>query len=158
MKLIDKYQASVHKQKVIDFWNHLHALPSGVNPEDRVKEVIYVAQNEEGQVIGVTTAVRNVVKKLNNSPMFLFRTLIHPTTRIPGLVDKLAVETKNYLQDQYLAGKTDCIGIIAAIQNKQLMAAKPEAVWPSTGLTFIGNNKDGSQIRVVYFEKAKISI
>ena len=143
------------KEKVMTFWTTLQAIPSNVDLKTRANELVIVAMDGE-EVVGVTTAQRSKVKQLNDNYFYAFRTLIHPNYRMPGLVDKLAVLTRDYLDSLYQAQKTDCIGLITLVENEQMKQQRREAIYPSTGFVFIGKSKAGHHVRVCYFPGAKI--
>ncbi|ELR68486.1 hypothetical protein C900_00320 [Fulvivirga imtechensis AK7] len=143
------------KQKVISFWAALNAIPPQVDINARANELVFMALDND-QVIGVTTAQRAKIKQLNDNYFYAFRTLIHPDYRIPGLVDKLAVLTRDYFGALYQEQKTDCIGLITLVENEQMKQQRREAVYPSTGFVFIGRSKAGHHLRVCYFPGAKI--
>lgn len=143
------------RQKVITFWTALRAIPPQVDLVVRANELVFVALDND-QVAGVTTVRRSKIKQLNDNYFYAFRTLIHPEYRIPGLVDKLAVLTRDYLQSLYLSGESDCIGLITLVENELMKEHRREAVYPSTGFVFIGKSKAGHHLRVCYFKGAKI--
>lgn len=146
--------SSIHEQ-VLLFWESLNALPSQVNAKDRARQLVYVAINE-GKVVAVTTAHEVNVKHLNNHIFFNFRVLIHPEFRIPGLVDKLCVLSRDFLQSLNKQGDSKAIGMITMAENKYLQQHRNEAVWPSSGFTFIGYSKAGKPIRICYFKGVEI--
>lgn len=143
------------KERVKKFWSDLSVLPDNVNIEERARQLVFVAVDED-KVIGVTTAHRARIPKLNNNHFYNFRTLVHPKYRIPGLVDKLAVLTRDFLETLYISGQSDCIGLITVIENEQLKQERREAVFSSTKMFFIGQTKAGHHIRLYYFKGAKI--
>ena len=146
-----------HHDKVIAFWTRLKAMPPEVDPKVRARQLVHVALDGEN-VAGVTTAEAVLVPDLGNQKMFSFRVLINPDYHIPGLVDKISVLTRDYLESLFKAGKTDCIGVITRVENQKLLKNRREAVYRTTKLTFIGRSKDGYDLRVYYFEGAKITI
>lgn len=146
---------AVLREKVMAFWKDLNALPQSVDIKERARQLVFVATDND-QVIGVTTAQKAKVAKLNNNNFYIFRTLIHPRYRIPGLVDKMAVLTRDFLESLYTSGKSECIGLITTIENEQLKQERREAVFPSTQLVFIGQTKAGHHVRLYYFKGAKI--
>lgn len=149
------WQDSALHDQVINFWQTLNALPQGVDPKERAKQLLFIARNEH-QIIGVTTAHEVVVKHLNNNVFFNFRVLIHPQFRVPGLVDKLCVLSRDFLGSLNATKQTDSIGMITMAENKYLKQYRNEAVWPSSGFTFIGYSKAGSPIRILYFKGVEV--
>ncbi|QSE96215.1 hypothetical protein [Fulvivirga lutea] len=150
------WKTTKYNEQIIDFWQRLNALPDGVNPFHRVEETVFVATNSDGEVIGVTTAVPKQIAHLNQLWFFNFRTMMHPEFRIPGLVDYLASETINLLEQDYLQGKSECVGVITLIEDQRVQKIKRKAVYTATGLTFVGYTKNKAEIRLKYFKGATI--
>lgn len=146
--------SSCHEE-VISYWKELNVLPSGLDPNERAKQLLYTARSEE-KIVGVTTVHDIVVKNLNNKPFFNFRVLLHPDYRMPGLVDKLCVLSRDFLEGLYLEGNSANIGMITLAENQSLVTHRNEAVWPSSGFTYIGKSKAGFPIRILYFKGAEI--
>ncbi|MEM7107116.1 MAG: hypothetical protein AAF519_02735 [Bacteroidota bacterium] len=147
-------EKSLYHEKIIDFWKKLQALPANTAAEDRLKEVVYVAVSQ-GEIIGVNTAIEAKVPHLSNGLFMNYRILIHPKFRIPGLVDKMGVLTIQYFDQLYQTGAIRSLGVITLIENQWYKENRREAVWPSTGLTYVGDSAAGHHIRLRYFEGAK---
>lgn len=157
MDFINIWQKPDYYPIVINFWNDLRALPPTVDPANRAKELVYMVKDpKEDKVIGVTTVSQQKIPQLKNHPFFVFRTLIHPKSRIPGLASKLTLLTRDFLESLFIEKKTDCIGLYLVTDKKELMTVRTEAVWRNSKLTFIGTTKDGRHQRVYYFDGAKI--
>ncbi len=155
MELINIWQKPEEYPKVIEFWKELNALPLKTKPEDRAKELAYMAMID-GKVVGVTTAARARVTQLNDNYFFFYRMLIHPDWRRPGLSSKLIVLTRDLLEQQFLQQKTDCIGLLVVTDKPEFVTRRNEAVWRASKLTYIGNMADGRHMRVYYFKGARI--
>ncbi len=144
-----------YHERVLEYWSSLKALPPYVNPIQRVKQLVFIALDGE-DIAAVTTAERKSIKMLGGIPMWSFRILIHPKYRIPGLMDKMSLMTKEFLESLFREGKSDCIGMITAVENRKLQKARKEAVYPVTKLAFAGYTSEGHQIRLVYFDGATV--
>ncbi len=144
------------REAVIRFWKQNGMQWTDEQYVKRSGQLVYVALNETEQIVAVTTAVPTAIRGLNNLNFFNFRILIDKDFRIPGLLDKMAVGTINFLEELFINKQTDCIGVITLMENEKLNNLRREAVLPSTGFVFIGNSKNGAQIRVKYFKGAKI--
>jgi len=155
LKIINIWKDPQWKQPIQEFWQSLGVISSSEELIKRAEQLAFVAIDED-QIAGVTTAVETKINHLNNNYFYNFRALIHPSYRMPGLVDKLAVETIEFLESEYLQGKSACIGVITLIENDQMKKKRLEAVYPATGFTYIGHSKNGAQIRVKYFKGAQI--
>lgn len=154
-KILWELEERETRKAILNFWNGLNALPNTIDPEERLKEVVYVALMDN-QVIGVTTAAMVRMKRLANNLFYNYRVLVHPKFRIPGLVDKLGVLTIAHFERLFAKGETSCIGMITLIENEAYKSNRREAIWPSTGFVYIGDSSAGHPIRVRYFDKAKV--
>ncbi len=155
VKFVVAWEKPEYSREVIDLWNRLKALPPGINPHERAKQVVYLAY-VDNLLIGITTAQRINYQRLLNAPLFSFRILIHPKFRIPGLLDKMSVETIKFLENLYQTHKTDCIGVLTLVENKRMRTHRREAVFPSTKFAFIGQTKEGFDVRIRYFQGASL--
>ena len=141
-------------QEVAEVWNQYSALPEGEQYFDRAKQVVYVAR-QNGRIIAISTAFPTHIPRLENH-LFAFRCFLVPDGRIPGLMTKITALTLEYLEtikDNYDPGM---IGVITEVQNDRLQEHRREAVYPGTGMVFIGYSKAGNQLRVKYFKGATI--
>lgn len=141
--------------EIVEFWNKYKAIPPGESAIDRAKDVVFIIRDQTNAVVAVSTAKINFIKflKLN---MFYYRCFVAPEYRRQGLMTKITVETRNFLENEHQNIKPLCAGIIAELQNKALNEYRREAVFVASGLTFIGYNKNGHQVRIYYFKGAKI--
>lgn len=48
------------------------------------------------------------------------------------------------------------VGLYVTIADRALMRARPEAVWPSSGMLYAGYTGEGHQARIRYFDGALI--
>jgi len=147
---------SEYQNQIIDFWNLLNVLPKEVNPEQRAKLAVMIALAEGEKIVGVSTAERVKVTYLNNNHFYNYRTLIDPAYRIPGLVDKMAVDSIDFLESIFTKSETDCIGVITLIESTRTRALKRKVVYAATGLTLIGHTPKGAEIRIKYFKGATV--
>lgn len=143
------------RKEVIAFWSSLRALPGKVDAKERVNQVVYIVKADD-EIIGVTTAQRKKIPRLNNNFLFNFRLLIHPKFRNPGLSVKVALLTRDFLESLYQDKLTDCIGMIVLIENEDMKKVRTEAVLKGTDMVFIGLSKNGHHVRVYYFKGAHI--
>ncbi|MEP2770574.1 MAG: hypothetical protein ABJH05_00410 [Fulvivirga sp.] len=154
IEFVDVFKEKSHHSEVMAFWDEVvpHAK---FDRQDRAQHLVTVAKHQN-QIIGVTTAQPKVIPMLNKNSFYNFRMLIHPSHRIPGLVDKLSLLTIQRLEEEFQAGNSACIGIITLVENMALNQYRREPVYPTTGFVFIGFSKKGFQIRVKYFKGASI--
>jgi hypothetical protein len=142
-------------EEVISFWKSLGVLPNENEAQTRVNQLVYVARHES-RIVGVSTAQKQNIPRLNDKPFFVFRMLLHPDYRLPGLMDKMTLLTYEYLENLFIQGETECIGLFAVVENAEQNERRREAITPLIKLVFIGNTQNGHQLRVSYFKGAKI--
>jgi hypothetical protein len=122
---------------------------------ERVNQLVYIIRNEDKKVIGISTAFKAYIKQLKNY-FYVFRCLITPENRIPGMDAKLTVITRDFLESIHDSDTPNvAIGLLALIENKHLKE-RSLAVWPASGMVYIGNSREGKHIRVYYFKGARI--
>jgi len=141
--------------ELIGVWKKHNLLAESESGNTRVKQVVMVVRNKNHEIIGISTAYPIQVEQLKNK-LFAFRCMLVPEYRYPGLLTKLTVMTRDFLEEVHLTYDPYCIGIITEVQNTKLNDHRKEAVYPGSGFTFIGYSKKGFQIRVYYFKCAKI--
>lgn len=142
------------QKESITFWkSRLKTVPFDLNV--RSEQVVFHVKHNT-RVVGLSTAVKTQLKNFNNHYLFNYRMAIEPGYRIPGLADKLAVETFNFLEGLFHQGDTEAIGIITLIQDKNIIRSKRNAIYSASGLVFAGYTKTGAQIRLKYFAGARI--
>jgi hypothetical protein len=121
---------------------------------ERMSQLVYVARDEE-KVVAVSTAFKAYIAQLKNF-FYIFRCLVLPQHSIPGIDAKITVLTRDFMESIHKHDGTDeAIGLLALIENPKLKE-RSLAIWPASGLVYIGNSKEGHHIRVYYFKKAVV--
>lgn len=123
----------------------------------RMNQLVYVVKDEDGHVAGISTAFKVYISQLHNY-MYAFRCMLTEDNRIPGLTSKLLVMTRDFLESIHETdGPEKAIGLITVVENERIKQHRTEAVWPASGMVYIGNTKGGHPIRVYYFRGARIA-
>jgi hypothetical protein len=142
--------------EITGFWSTHGMLSPEVNARERAKQVVLTVRHK-GKLVGLTSADVVKFRQLNDNIFFLFRMIVLPEFRVPGIESKLIVATRDILEafaERQTANR--CIGMLTFVENPELIAKRREAVWPASKMVFIGNDKSGRQIRVVYFKGVRI--
>jgi len=143
------------QRDIVDFWNSNNMLNPAVDSQARAQQVVLTVRNN-GKIVGLTSADFVKFHQLNDNLFYLFRMIVLPELRLPGIGSKLIVETRDILEDYAEKQTTNkCIGLLTIVENPQLIAQRNEAVWPSK-MVYIGNDKAGRPIRVYYFKGVRI--
>ncbi len=147
--------SSITGPDVIDLWVGEAALP----PDEatrRLSEVLLVAiEGDTGGLAGVFTAGLRSSERLGLT-MWYARAFVSSSWRTSNVASHLLDRGRALLEQRFVEG-TDrrAPGMWLDVENEGLKRARPEAVWP-LGFTFIGENRRGDHVRVLWFEGATI--
>lgn len=150
-------KAAETRQKIIDFWDSLKALPEKTDLEERANQVVFVVDDENGNTCGVCTVYPGVVPVLGFR-MYFFRCLVHPDHRQNHLAAELLLQTRiflNQVTDPDAPGA--CKGLIVESENDNVNKVKNETVWPYSGMIYIGKSERGNPVRIIYFDGGHIA-
>ncbi|HXV24451.1 MAG TPA: hypothetical protein VED46_09345, partial [Alphaproteobacteria bacterium] len=143
---------------VIAFWKRLDALPPRIAPEERVKELCTLAYRED-ELIAVSTMVLDMLPQLRARFGF-FRCLVAPEHRRQGLAYLLGVHCGHLLSAwSKLNPEEKVLGMATIVESPALDEFSKAPVWPApgvNGLTLIGYTTKGRQIRVSWFQHARL--
>lgn len=145
---------AAEQQEIVHFWL-LHRAMVPREALSRAGQAAVLIRNNEGVLVGISTAERKAVRLLNNHYLFEVRCFIAPRARQPALDTMLLVETKRELGTHRHFNGRDTIGLLLAIESE---APKKwtKAYWPGSDYYFIGFTSQGHHVRVSYFSDAKI--
>jgi hypothetical protein len=145
-------QEGIGEQDVLDLWARERAFP----PEEgkrRIHEVLMVATDGRGPA-GVSTVHLHRPESLRLD-LWYFRVFVAAAHRKGNLAVMLARATRDHLQERFVTRQdTRGAGIAAEVQHEGLQSHLDDAVWPRTGLAFIGETNLGDHLRVRYFPGA----
>lgn len=150
-RLVDS--ETLDAEDVIALWSGTGAL----DPDEarrRVGEVEFVAVAEGAGVVGLSTIYLAHNPQLRMD-LWYYRTYVHPDHRESDLAFLLIHTTLEHLERRFSSGEdTRAAGMMFELQNELLKRSRNEAVWPTTGFAFIGENARGDHCRVRYFPGA----
>jgi hypothetical protein len=145
------------RDDVVEFWkaNGLTLPPQELNT--RVDQLVFIARDSKGSVIGVCTAYKMEVDQLKNF-MYGFRCLVGSENRQKHLAIEFISMTFEKFDDLSNEGTLDdCIGILVSAESQLLrMKTTAFAVWKRTHFVYIGMDASGAPMRVRYFKDACI--
>ncbi|MDQ2656352.1 MAG: hypothetical protein M3Y60_02945 [Bacteroidota bacterium] len=140
---------------VQDMWRKYGVITGEEMIAKRASEIVFVIRGKNGEVGGVSTVRPVRAKFLNYHFFYEFRCFIAPHFRAPGLDSLLAKKTGEFLEKQ-----NDSVskfkGMLMIVENQALRVQRTKAVWPASGMVFIGYTSQGHHIRVGYFKGARI--
>ena len=149
-----KNQTKELTDEIVTFWNNHKAIPPNVDIYDRAKQVVIVVRNEKTEIIGVTTSYLTTYSQLKNN-VFVFRGMISPSYRIPGLFIKMTIESLQILEEfsSSMNESARPIGVIAEMENANLRKARITKL--ASGMTLLGFSQKENPVYVRYFKGAK---
>ena len=103
---------------IIEFWKRNSALPPGSDPQQRVREVVLVAFNASGEVVGVNTVFTGRLAA-GGPLLFFYRQFIQPADRVPGMMRFMIVRAWEALRDHSMEEKP--VGVVFVSENPKLL-------------------------------------
>ena len=141
--------------ELVEFWTKNNAIGAEKDAAKRAKQVVCIARDEAGKLVGVSTAHPRIVPRLRQ-PMYYYRNFIAEGARGQQLAPEFLEQSKQALQAYNLGlSKPLCLGMIIELENKGLAQHRNEAQWKE-GFTFIGYSPKGLTLRVWYFEGVRL--
>jgi len=71
---------------------------------------------------------------------------------------QLIVHIRDHLNEAFVAGaQRQNIGLMMEVQDPVLQQKHNDAIWPQSGMVFVGKTAQGAHQRVVYFNDAHIA-
>jgi len=141
--------------ELVKFWTTNKAIGQEEDAAKRAKQVICVARDDKGEIVGVSTGQPRIVPRLRQ-PMYYYRNFIAESARGQQLAPAFLEQSKQALQEYNLGlSKPLCLGMIIELENKGLAQHRNEAQWKE-GFTFIGYSPKGMTLRVWYFDGVRL--
>ena len=143
------------ERDAIAFWNRLAILPPGVAPATRARELA-VAAYAGDTLVGVTTASLGRIEWLRGRFAFL-RCAVDPAHRRGRLAMALTIQTRDIIEAWAAEHPEErLLGLAGVVETPLLQDRLREPVWPTTRFTLVGHRADGRQVRVAWFEHARL--
>jgi GNAT superfamily N-acetyltransferase len=140
----------------IAFWNALRILPSDVRPQDRAQELVALAYRDD-RLVGVSTAAIGQIDSLRGR-FAVYRCAVHPEHRRQGVATALTIRSRAII-GQWAARHREArlLGLACVISSPELTSLLDQPCWPATGLDLVGFTPQGRQVRVAWFDEARLA-
>ena len=143
----------ITERDVLDLWAR-EGVVSSDEARERISQVVLVATDEAGELVGLSTAWLRMNEQLWMD-MWHYRVFVTTAHRQSHLAVALTVATREHLKERFVSGEdTRAAGIVIAIQSKHLLLLD-DAIWKATDFAFFGVNTRGDPLRVHYFPGAR---
>lgn len=142
--------------ELIDLWVRTQAIPDVAKAAARATQAVCVGRDAHGAICAVGTAVVRVLPRLRQ-PMYYYRQFFSPELRGCKQAIPFFNHARQLLQDHNAAlPEPESLGVLLELENRQLAMHYNRAHEPAADSTFIGYSPNGLQLRVSYFEDARL--
>ena len=144
------------RAELVDFWREQRAIGDAAQAEARAGEAVCIARGDDGRLVAVSTAVVRVLPRLRQ-PTYYYRLFFSRAVRGQGQVIPFLNAAREALQ-AYNASlpQPESIGVLVELESRFLAAYYKRAFEPEAGSVFIGYSPKGQQLRVSYFDGARL--
>lgn len=140
-------------EEIIAFWSR-HGALSGQAASDRLAEVICVLRDGD-DIVGVNSAGTAAVQLVGGREFWLYRRFLDPTYGERECEVEMLNAAFDALDAAHTPGDTP-VGLGVVVAREELDRAPRDLVWPDTHLFHAGFLPDGSQLRIRYFDGARV--
>jgi hypothetical protein len=155
VRLLSEAGQSIDTDAVVELWTREGALPTE-EARRRASEVLSVATDEEGVVVGVSTVYVARQPQLRMD-LWQYRTFIAQDHRMSLLARRLLLHSQAHLEERFERGEdTRAGGMFFVLQNRGMQAKRTEAVWKLNHFAFVGEGRRGAHHRVYFFPSARV--
>lgn len=145
------------RQDAAMLWRKEGAIHDEQAIQDRLSQLCVLARAPSGELTAISTVYLHFSSQLNN-PFYVLRVFVSQEARRTRVGFRLLQRVVHLLEQRYCSGEdTRAIGILFELENPTIQQARNEAIWPTSGFVYIGNNPRGDHLRVRYFKGARIS-
>ena len=143
-------------EEVLRFWADSGALDES-SARARLPEVLCVLRDSSRRIAGINSAYPDAVPLIGGRHLWVYRSFLLPPAR--GAWDAMLRAAFRALAADFDPGRRgDPIGLCVPIADRALLERRPEAEWQDPRLLYAGYLGDGRQVRVGYFEGARVAL
>jgi hypothetical protein len=144
------------ENELVAFWIAEKVFATEAPARARAKEVVCIGRDAGGKIAGLCSAVPRILPRLRER-LYYYRSYVRPADRLGGLGLEILLAAKTTLSEYEAArDKPQCVGIVMEIENVALAQQWNHAFWHPSGFSFIGYSPRGLDMRVWYFEGARL--
>jgi hypothetical protein len=139
---------------ILEFWAD-RGVVEGDAARRRLADVVCVLLDADGAIAGVNSVFAERLPAVGGRSFWFYRALIDPEDG--DIEAEMIDEAHAALADGFAASDgSGPIGLCVLVGDAETIRRRPETVWPGAGLIYAGYTKDGKQIRLGYFEGARV--
>ena len=138
---------------VLGFWAR-HGALEGDAARQRLAEVVTVlVDRTSGEIAGVNSVYADRVSLVGNRWFWIYRRFHAPGTPPEAEVGMFNAAFDALAEEFSPDGP---VGVCVFVDDPELIRLRREAIWPETDLWYVGYEATGEQVRIRYFEDARI--
>jgi hypothetical protein len=144
------------RRELVDLWARTRSITDAFTAQSRSSQAVCIARDGSGAIVAVGTAMVRVLPRLQE-PLYYYRQFFAPEVRGQGLAVSFYNRARAVLA-AYNASlpAAESLGVLLEVENAQLAQRYDRAYVAEAESTFIGYSPRGLQLRVGYFEGAKL--
>lgn len=142
-------------ERLVAFWTS-HGALTGEAARSRLGSVVCVLTDRSGEIAGVNSVVDEAIPAIGGRRFWLYRSFLAPGVTGPVVVEGMIGAARAALEAEFDPDGDGPVGLFAAIADRAVMRALPEAIWPASEMLYVGYTPDNRQMRIRYFEGAVI--
>jgi len=131
------------QQRILDFWRRNNAIGNPQEAQQRVHQVVLIAEDENKQVVGVSTVYIQQYPG-NMKHYFFYRMFIEPGSRVYGMMIFFTDKTYEFLRAYEMPNKP--AGLVIITENRKLMRKGTSRALRRLGFEFIGKDQQQQDI------------
>lgn len=142
--------------ELVDLWSRHKAIDDPDRAKARASQAVCIIRDDSGAICGVGTAIVRVLPRLRQ-PMYFYRQFFASEFR--GLKQTVPFfnRARQVLQDYNASLEApESLGVLLELENPMLARHYTRAYEPVAYSTFIGYSPKGLQLRVSYFDDARL--
>ena len=140
-------------KRLIDFWTGHGALREA-DAQKRLDEVVGVLFDRSREIAGVCSAYA-AVAPLVRRRVWMYRRFLLPDVE-EGSDLALVQAAFDELASSFTGAPDQPLGLCVMVGDREFMKRHDEAIWPQAELLFAGYTQAGAQVRIRYFDGARI--
>lgn len=140
--------------QLVAFWA-AHGALTGPQARQRLPEVVCLLLDATDGILGVNSVYADDVPLIAGRRFWNYRRFFAPGTSEEADAAML-VAAFDALEVERAGDHEAPVGLCLMLDGADTMRRHPEAVWPASQMLYAGYTPDGRQVRIRYFEGARI--
>lgn len=141
------------REELVAFWTGEGVLGEA-EARERAREVVLVLRDDQGRIQAVSSVFIKMLAFLGGRSVWMFRNYIAEPVRTFELFSEMFCRTRDLLEKLMEEGTGNMPeGILVVVPDAAVERQHPEAVWPQTGLIYMGRTDQGRQLRIAWMKQ-----